>query len=88
MVVLVTTAVSEKEIAAYLKHQLGKHPAKRFLLRQVDDQMDTDEPSYDKKHQEKNFRSTRHLKYLSATAALNINRLQSVRNINEANNLI
>lgn len=41
-----------------------------------------------RKHQEKNFRSTRHLKYLSATVALNINRLQPVRNKNEANNLI
>lgn len=41
-----------------------------------------------RKHQEKNFRPTRHLKYFSATVALNINRLQPVRNKNEANNLI
>ncbi|GAA3994812.1 hypothetical protein GCM10022279_18020 [Comamonas faecalis] len=50
---LVTAADGEKKATVYLKHQTGKQMAKRLGVSKIDEQADTDEPSYFKKTSKK-----------------------------------
>lgn len=50
---LVTTADGEKKAAVYLKGQAGAQIAKRLGVRQIDEQANTDEPSYFKQTSKK-----------------------------------
>ena len=50
---LVTAADGEKKAIVYLKRQTGKQMAKRLSVSQIDEQADTDEPSYFKQTSKK-----------------------------------
>ena len=50
---LVTAAEGEKKATVYLKRQTGKQMAKRLGVSQIDEQADTDEPSYFKQTSKK-----------------------------------
>ena len=50
---LVTTGGGETKAAVYLKRQTGKQMAKRLGVSQIDEQADTDEPSYYKQTSKK-----------------------------------
>ena len=49
-----TAAEGEKKATVYLKRQTGKQMAKRLGVSQIDEQADTDEPSYFKQPSKKN----------------------------------
>ena len=51
---LVTAAEGEKKATVYLKRQTGKQMAKRLGVSKIDEQADTDEPSYFKQPSKKN----------------------------------
>jgi len=53
VVALLTTADGEKKAVVYLKGESGKQMAKRLGVRQIDEQADTDEPSYFKQTSKK-----------------------------------
>ena len=50
---LITAANGERKAAVYLKHQTGKQMAKRLGASKIDEQADTDEPSYFKQTSKK-----------------------------------
>ncbi len=79
---LVTAAEGENKATVYLKHQTGKQMAKRLGVSKIDEQADTDEPSYFKQTSKKTtllvgaasevFVGNNSIKYQSAVACQQI----------------
>ena len=75
---LITTGDGEKKATVYLKRQTGKQLAKRLGVSKIDEQADTDEPSYFKQTSKKTtllvgaasevFVGNNSIKYQSAVA--------------------